>query len=70
MFRKSLTSRMIRQRFAVTLTGNEGTFLGVLVEQDRTQIILDSCETPAHDSIPGRMWVARDRIAYLQEIPA
>lgn len=72
--RRSLIRKALRHRYAVTLRNNEGTFAGVLVDADRDIYIFDACttvpvkpgETP--DEIPGRVYIDRSGVAYLQEL--
>ena len=66
--RKSLINQAIRKRFAVTLTGNEGTFAGVLTESDDETWVFENCTTAAGDDIAGRVFVDRVSVAYLQEL--
>ena len=69
-----LVKKMVRRRYGVNLKGGEGIFSGVLIEHDRDLFVFDDCatipkergETP--QTIPGRVYVDRSDIAYLQEI--
>lgn len=67
--RKSLVDKAIRRRFAVTLTGNEGTFAGVLTESDPEIWVFENCTTAAGEDIAGRVFIDRVNVAYLQELP-
>lgn len=61
-------------RFAVTLTGNEGVFAGVLTESDAETWVFEDCSTvpktadAAPETIAGRVFVDRISVAYLQEL--
>jgi hypothetical protein len=76
MRRERLIKQVLRQRFAVTLKGNEGTFAGVLTDSDPTTWVFEQCstipkqpgETP--EPITGRVFVDRREVAYLQELSA
>jgi small nuclear ribonucleoprotein (snRNP)-like protein len=76
MRRQRLIKQAVRQRFAVTLRNNEGTFAGVLTQTDPTTWVFEQCstipkqpgETP--EPISGRIFVDRGQVAYLQELPA
>ncbi len=69
-----LIKRAIRRRFAVTLTGNEGVFSGILVEADDTTWVFDDAATVPRtpdatpDPIAGRVYIDRVNVAYLQEL--
>lgn len=67
--RKSLIEKAIRRRFAVTLTGSEGEFGGVLTESDSETLVFEQCSTPKGEDIAGRVFVDRITVAYLQEMP-
>lgn len=75
-FRKSLISKAIRRRFAVTLRQSEGVFSGVLTEFDTQTLVFEQCQTvPTNEGgtpspIVGRVFVDRDTVAYFQELPA
>lgn len=70
-----LIKRAIRRRFAITLTGSEGSFSGVLVDSDDVTWVFDDCATvpltpdATPDPIAGRVYVDRVNVAYLQELP-
>jgi hypothetical protein len=64
--RKPLLNTAIRRKFAVTLTGNEGTFAGILTEFDSESYVFENCTTPKGDEIAGRVFVDRIAVAYLQ----
>jgi hypothetical protein len=76
MRREKLIKQAIRQRFAVTLRGNEGSFAGVLTDTDTTMWVFEQCstipeqpgETP--QPITGRVFVERAQVSYLQELSA
>ena len=76
MRREKLIKQAIRQRFAVTLRGNEGSFAGVLTDTDTTMWVFEQCstipeqpgETP--QPISGRVFVERAQVSYLQELSA
>lgn len=70
-----LIRKAIRRRFVVTLKGNEGDFSGVLTDADRVTLVFEQCATvPANfregtpAEIPGRVFVERTNVAYLQEV--
>ena len=71
---RRIVKAMVRKRFAVTLKGGEGAFAGVLLSNDADMFVFDDCrtlpktpgETP--QDIPGRVYVHRADIAYLQEV--
>lgn len=67
--RKSLVDKAVRRRFAVTLTGGEGEFGGVLTESDSESFVFERCSTPKGEDIVGRVFVDRISVAYLQELP-
>lgn len=67
--RKSLIDKAIRRRFAVTLTGQEGSFAGVLTDFDSEIWVFEQCTTPKGDEIAGRVFVDRVAVAYVQELP-
>lgn len=67
--RKSLINQAIRRRFAVTLTGNEGMFAGVLTESDTEMWVFEQCTTSQGEDIAGRVFIDRVSVAYLQELP-
>lgn len=74
MFRKSLVTKAIRRRFAVTLRASEGAFSGVLTEFDHDVFVFEQCQTvPTKDGetvvpIRGRVFVPRDTVSYLQDL--
>lgn len=74
--RNRLMSRVIRRRFAVTLKSGEGVFSGVLTDSDSKTFVFEQCQTvPANEGgtpspIVGRVFVDRDTVAYLQELPS
>lgn len=68
MRRKSLITRAMRRRFAVTLTGNEDIFSGVLTESDGDTWVFEDAQTAKGEVIAGRVFVDRIAVAYLQEI--
>lgn len=68
MRRKSLITKAIRRRFAVTLTGNEGIFSGVLTEYDPDMWVFEDAQTAKGEVIAGRVFVDRISVAYLQEL--
>lgn len=71
---KRLISKAIRRRFAVTLSGNEGVFSGVLTEFDGEVYAFEQCQTipttegGTPDPIRGRVFVERINVAYLQDL--
>lgn len=67
--RKDLINKAIRKRFAVTLTGGEGAFAGILTEADDTVWVFEGCSTPKGEDIAGRVFIDRINVAYLQELP-
>lgn len=68
MRRKSLITKAIRRRFAVTLTGNEGIFSGVLTESDPETWVFEDSRTAKGEVIAGRVFVDRIAVAYMQEL--
>lgn len=76
MRRNRLIKQALRRRYAVTLKQNEGAFAGVLTDSDADMWVFEQCstipkqpgETP--ESIPGRVFIERSGVAYLQELPA
>lgn len=74
MFRNSVVKRAVMRRFCVTLRGNEATFAGVLTEFDTEMFVFEDCKTvPTREgetlsAIPGRVFVERKTVAYLQEL--
>lgn len=74
MRRNRLIDKAIRRRFAVTLTGNEGVFSGILTESDDLTWVFDDCATvpstpgASPDPIAGRVYIDRINVAYLQEL--
>lgn len=69
--RKSLLERDIRRRFAVTLTGGEGEFLGILVDADDEIYVFDDCylvTAEGKQKLAGQMYVDRIAVAYRQKI--
>lgn len=74
MFRKGILKRAVFKRFCVTLKANEATFGGVLTEFDTEMYVFEDCRTiPTREgetvnTIPGRLFVERDTVAYLQEL--
>jgi len=76
LFRKALLNKAIRRRFAVHMPANEGTFSGLLTENDAEYWVFEDCKTvPKHDgdtliAIPGRLWVKHNVSPppYLQEL--
>jgi small nuclear ribonucleoprotein (snRNP)-like protein len=75
LYRKGIVKRAVLKRFAVTLTGVEDTFSGVLTEFDTEMFVFEDCQkVPTHEGetaakIPGRVFVDRNKVAYLQELP-
>lgn len=73
---RGIIKKMLRSRYGVTLKANEGSFAGVLLEADRDLLVFDDCRTvPTQPDqspvpIPGRVYVDRRDIAYLQELTA
>jgi small nuclear ribonucleoprotein (snRNP)-like protein len=73
VFRKSIVKRAVLNRFAVTLTGVEDTFEGVLTQFDTEMFVFEDCKTVATREgettvkIPGRLFVEREKVSYLQE---
>jgi hypothetical protein len=73
--RNRLIAKAIRRRFAITLKSAEGVFSGVLTDSDSKTFVFEQCQTvPASDGgtpspIVGRVFVDRDTVAYLQELP-
>lgn len=71
---KRLVKRAVLQRFAVTLRGIEETFSGVLTAFDAEMFVFDDCRTvitregDTAVKIPGRLFVERRTVAYLQEL--
>lgn len=76
MYRKNIVKRAVLRRFAVTLREDVGTFSGVLTEFDAEMFVFEDCRTvPTRDgetvnNIPGRLFVERRTVAYLQELAA
>ena len=74
MFRK-LIKQAVLKRFAVTLKGIEDTFSGVLTQFDADTYVFEDCWTVASKEgasihkIPGRLFVERKTVAWLQELP-
>lgn len=68
MRRKSLIDRAIRRRFAVTLTGNEGVFTGVLTDSDPDVWVFEDVTTTKGEPVAGRVYIERLAVAYLQEL--
>lgn len=69
--RKLITEEVIRQRFFVTLTGNEGGFWGVLVDSDESMFVFDDVwlATPeGRQKAEGRTYLDRISVAYIQEV--
>jgi hypothetical protein len=74
--RKKVLDEVIRHKFAVTLTENEGSFGGILTQYDADTLVFECCKSlpskpdEAVRDIPGRLIVFRIKIAYLQEVNA
>jgi hypothetical protein len=72
--RSAIVRKALRRRFAVTLTGGEGSFGGVLTEADDHTLVFEQCQTVPNQSdetptpIRGRVFVDRISVAYLQEL--
>jgi small nuclear ribonucleoprotein (snRNP)-like protein len=75
VFRSNIVKRAVLSRFAVTLRDIEDTFAGVLTQFDADMFVFEDCKTvPKREGetirpIPGRVFVERKTVAYLQEIP-
>jgi hypothetical protein len=75
VFRSNIVKRAVLSRFAVTLRDIEDTFAGVLTQFDADMFVFEDCKTvPTREGetirpIPGRVFVERKTVAYLQEIP-
>jgi small nuclear ribonucleoprotein (snRNP)-like protein len=75
LYRKGIVKRAVLRRFAVTLRGIEDTFSGVLTEFDADMYVFEDCKTvitrdgETSTGIPGRLFVDRKTVAYLQELP-
>jgi len=73
--RNRLIRGVVRRRFAVTLKSGEGVFSGVLTEYDPKTFVFEQCQTvPTNEGgtpspIVGRVFVDRDTVAYIQELP-
>lgn len=67
--------KLVRTRYAVTLTNGNGEFAGLLVESNWDTVVFDKCVTIPQDvadspkDIIGRVHIDRRNIAYLQELP-
>jgi small nuclear ribonucleoprotein (snRNP)-like protein len=67
--------KAVLSRFAVTLRGIEDTFAGILTQFDAEMMVFEDCKTvPSREGetvcpIPGRVFVERKTVAYLQELP-
>jgi hypothetical protein len=74
--RKSVLNSVIRRKFAVTLAENEGSFGGILTEFDAETLVFECCKSlpskpdEAIRDIPGRVFVDRINVAYIQEVNA
>ena len=66
--------RAVLERFCVTLKDNEATFSGVLTDFDADMFVFEDCRTvPTREgetviTIPGRVFIERATVAYLQEL--
>lgn len=75
MFARNSLKSVMRRRFAVTLRDDEAIFSGHLTEFDDRVLVFEQCETVANtpgetpSKIAGRVFVERERIAYMQELP-
>jgi small nuclear ribonucleoprotein (snRNP)-like protein len=74
--RKRLLNKAVLRRFAVTLRGIDETFSGVLTLFDADMFVFENCRTVVTTegatavNIPGRLFVERKTVAYLQELPS
>lgn len=74
MFRSNIVKRAVLKRFCITLRDNEATFAGVLTNFDAEMFVFEDCKTvPTREGetlsvIPGRVFVERRTVAYLQEL--
>lgn len=73
--RKRLIRKAIRRRFIVTLKAKEGEFAGILTDLDSEVLVFEQCTTVPQNfregtptDIPGRVFVERANLAYLQEL--
>jgi hypothetical protein len=75
LYRKNIVKKAVLSRFAVTLRAIEDTFAGVLTDFDGDVFVFEDCWTVASSEgasvhkIPGRIFVERKTVAYLQELP-
>jgi hypothetical protein len=75
LFRKGIVKRAVLRRFAVTLRGIDDTFSGILTEFDTEMYVFEDCyKVPTKEGetvakIPGRLFVERNTVAWLQELP-
>jgi hypothetical protein len=69
--RKTILARLTMQRFFVTLTANEGSFWGVLIDADDSTFVFDDVwlATPeGRQKAEGRTYLDRISVAYFQEV--
>lgn len=65
---------LARKRYAITLKGGEGEFIGLLTESRWARLTFEHCVIPPSKSsdpaepVPGRVHIDRTNIAYLQEL--
>lgn len=66
---------MVKHRYVVNLRGGEGEFAGVLTSAGRRMFVFEQCTTVPKNfkegtpaDIPGRVFVERCQISYLQQI--
>lgn len=66
---------LVKKRYAITLKGGEGEFVGLLIDRHWSTLTFDQVVIPptkaseALDEVPGLLNVERSDIAYLQELP-